>query len=45
MSFDVLRNFLLWCTVINYGILLVWYLFFTLAREWIQSLSDKGVVS
>jgi hypothetical protein len=33
MSLEVLRRFLLWCTVINYGILLVWFLLFTLARE------------
>jgi len=25
---------LLWCAVINYGILLVWFLFFMLAHEW-----------
>ncbi|HMP01657.1 MAG TPA: hypothetical protein PKD86_09665 [Gemmatales bacterium] len=36
MSLDVLRNFLLWCMVINFGILLVWFLFFALARDWIQ---------
>jgi len=36
MSLEVLRSFLLWSTVINYGILLVWFLFFTFARDWIQ---------
>lgn len=25
---------LLWCAIINYGILLVWFLFFMLAHEW-----------
>lgn len=29
-----IREFLLWCTVINYGILLLWFLFFTLAHDW-----------
>ncbi len=41
MSLEVLRNFLLWCTVINYGILLVWFLFFILARDWIQRLHGR----
>jgi hypothetical protein len=36
MSIELTRNFLLWCTVINYGILLVWFLVFTLARDWIR---------
>ena len=38
MSLEVLRNFLLWCTVINYGVLLLWFLVFTLARDWLQRL-------
>ncbi len=25
MTIETLRNFLLWCTVINYGILLLWF--------------------
>jgi hypothetical protein len=25
MTIEVTRNFLLWCTVINYGLLLVWF--------------------
>jgi hypothetical protein len=41
MSLEVLRNFLLWCTVINYGVLLVWFLLFTLARDWIQRLHGR----
>lgn len=38
MSIEVTRNFLLGCTVINYGILLVWFLFFALAHDWIQGI-------
>lgn len=34
MSIEAIRNFLLWCTVINYGVLLVWFLFFVFAHEW-----------
>ena len=36
MSIELARNFLLWCTVINYGILLVWFLVFTLAHDWMR---------
>lgn len=36
MAVDVARSFLLWCTVINYGILLVWFLLFAVARNWLQ---------
>lgn len=41
MSLEVLSNFLFWCTVINYGILLVWVLFFALARDSIQRLHGR----
>jgi len=33
MSIEVTRSFLLWCTVINYAILLAWFLVFTLASD------------
>jgi hypothetical protein len=36
MSIELTRSFLLWCTVINYGILLVWFLLFTLAHDWMR---------
>src|SRR5215472_7589660 len=36
MSIEVTRSFLLWCTVINYAILLVWFLVFTLAHDWMR---------
>lgn len=29
-----MRNALLWCAIINYGILLVWFLLFILAHDW-----------
>src|SRR5215471_19288060 len=28
------RTILLWCTILNYGILLVWFLVFLLGHEW-----------
>jgi Family of unknown function (DUF6868) len=30
MNIEAVRRVLLWCTVINYGILLVWFLVFML---------------
>lgn len=41
MSIEVTRNFLLWCTIINYGILLVWFLFFTNAHDWMYGLHSR----
>jgi hypothetical protein len=34
MSTDNLRSALFWCAVINYGILVIWFLFFMLAHDW-----------
>ena len=36
MNIEFTRSFLLWCTVINYGILLVWFLVFALAHDWMR---------
>lgn len=41
MSMDVARKALLWCAVINYGILLVWFLFFVLAHDWMYLLHTR----
>ena len=41
MSIWVTRWFLLWCSVINYGILLVWFVFLTFAHDWIDLLHGK----
>jgi hypothetical protein len=38
MSIELVRNFLLWCAVINYGVLLVWVLLFMLPHEWMYRL-------
>ena len=35
MSIEVTRTFLLWCTILNYGILLLWFLVFVFAHDWI----------
>ena len=36
MNIEFTRSFLLWCTVINYGILLVWFLVFAIANDWMR---------
>jgi hypothetical protein len=41
MTIEVTRNFLLWCTVINYGILLAWFLFFVFAHDGIQRIHGR----
>jgi hypothetical protein len=41
MSIELTRKFLLWCIFINYGILLVWFLVFTLAHDWLRRLHGR----
>ena len=41
MNIDVLRNFLLWCLIINMGILLYWFAFFALARGFVYRMHTK----
>jgi hypothetical protein len=41
MSIEVTRHFFLWCTIINYGILLVWFLVFAHGHDWIQRLHGR----
>ena len=41
MSIDTLRNALLWCTVINYGVLLVWFLFFIAAHDFLHRIHGR----
>jgi hypothetical protein len=33
MNIEMARSFFLWCTVINYGVLLLWALLFIFARD------------
>ena len=37
----MVRKVLLWCAVINYGILLVWFVFFVLAHDWMYLLHSR----
>ena len=41
MNIDMIRDVLLWCAVINYGVLLVWFLFFILAHDWMHRLHGR----
>ena len=41
MSIELARNFLLWNTIINYGILLVWFLVFVLAHDQLRHLHGR----
>lgn len=34
MSAELVREVLGWCIVVNYGILIVWFLVFMLAHDW-----------
>ena len=41
MTIDVARSFLLWCTIINYGVLLVWFLVFVFAHDGIERVHGR----
>lgn len=41
MNVGYLRDFLLWCAVVNYGILLVWFLVFVAAHDWMFRLHGR----
>lgn len=41
MNIETLRSFFLGCTLINYGILIVWYLFFTMGRDALHRLHAR----
>lgn len=41
MSMELIRDMLAWCAVINLGLLIGWFLFFSLAHNWMYSLHQK----
>jgi len=41
MNIEFMREFLLWCTIINFGLLIVWWLGFVVARDWMHRLHGK----
>lgn len=41
MTMDSLFHLLLWSTVINYGILLLWFAMFAFAKDWMRALHGR----
>ena len=41
MNIVMVRDALLWCAIINFGLLAVWSLLFLLSHEWLHRLSTK----
>jgi len=41
MSIQLLRQFLLTCFIINYSLLIIWFLIIVFAREWFYGLSRR----
>lgn len=41
MTLEIVRGMLAWCTVINWGLLLLWLFFFIGAHDWMYGLHNK----
>lgn len=41
MTTDALAELLLWCSLVHYLILLLWFAGFVMAREWVQRLHGR----
>jgi hypothetical protein len=41
MNIQMARDAFLWCSIINYGLLLVWFLLLVLPHEWLYRLWGK----
>ncbi|MGB2692746.1 MAG: DUF6868 family protein [Thermodesulfobacteriota bacterium] len=41
MTVEIIRSFLGWCSVINVGVLIFWWLFFTLAHGFVYRFHGK----
>lgn len=41
MSIESIRDFFLWCTVINYAFVFGWFLLFSLAHDWMHRLHNR----
>ena len=41
MNLAIARDVLLWCTAINYGVLLCWFLVFVFAHDWMFRLHGR----
>lgn len=41
MTVELIREVLGWCTLINWLVLVIWFLFFSLARDWVFNMHVK----
>ena len=41
MNIKIMEEFLLWCGVINFGLFLSWFLFFTIAHDWMYRITGR----
>jgi hypothetical protein len=41
MTIESMRSFLLWCTVVNYAILVIWFLVFVFARDQMRRIHGR----
>jgi hypothetical protein len=41
MNIDTARRFLLWCALINYGVMMLWFLVFILAHDLIYQIHGR----
>ena len=41
MTLELTRNFLQWSTLINIGILLMWFMWFVFAHDWVQEFHGR----
>jgi len=41
MTVDILRGVLGWCSIINMGVLIFWFLMLVLAHDWVYHMHSK----
>lgn len=41
MTLEIVQNTLLWCAVINMGMLVWWFLFIVFAHDWVYRMHSK----
>lgn len=41
MTIEIIREVLAWCAVINYALLLLWFLMFSLVHDWLYGFHGK----
>ena len=43
MNIEIIKSFLMWCSVINYGVLFFWVGGFVFARDFFKSFCEKSL--